>query len=1085
MPDYDDDLLEVFAQESTEHLNSLEPDLLRLEDERTDTNLINGIFRAVHSIKGASGFFGLDTIMRISHAMENLMSLIRDGAMEVDRAVVDALLGGADKLRVMIEDVGASAGVDITQEVAALEALIEGGSGSLAAAVAAPADTQLPPELEGFAINPLLLKNALRHGQSIYVIRLGLRKDIKDKGKIPLDLFKEIESLGEFMDSVFDYSVITGLDDALEPELCCEFLFATVMQPDLVELAFDVPREQLREVSREEMSRYLNCEGSGADESGEPVPPLGGREAHESACAGQCVEARRGVDSPALSAEGAPAEESWVPAGFEEAGIAVTASEEPPAEGTLPEALPEAAGKGTTADAEVASPDKAAESGSAGPAVKSAPAAAPRRKGDETIRVSVSLLDDLMNLAGEMVLARNQLMRHAEVILNGGSNMASVLQNISLVTSDLQERVMMTRLQPVGTIFSKFTRIVRDLSSKLEKEVELHLSGEGVELDKSIIEALSDPLTHIIRNCADHGIERPAVREAAGKPRCGTIWLSAEHVGGQVHIEVSDDGGGIDPERLKAKAVAKKLIEQAEADRLNDQQAQNLIFLPGFSTAETVSDVSGRGVGMDVVRTNIENLGGSIDLRSELGRGTRLCLRLPLTLAIIPAMVVGVGPRRFAVPQVNLEEIVKVSEQNRIESVRGTTVLRLRGKLLPLVRLQSLLKLAEDGAAPEVEEAGEEAAACGLTSRDYILVLRVDNNRYGLVVSELFDSEEIVVKPLSSYLKSTQCYSGATIMGDGSVAMILDTGGIAAMAELKFADIEKEERLRGGADEADARGQRQSVLLFRNSGEERFAINLSMVSRIEKIETKAIERVGESEFVKYGRSSLRLIRLHDYMPVARPETEPDWLYVIVPKLVRQPIGIVATGVEDAIESSVELDHETITGPGIFGSAVIEQTLTIFVDVYGLFEAADPRHYEATRPSAMLSRKRVLLAEDSPFFRKLEENFLREHFADVAVASNGSDAWEMLNRDPYDLLVTDMEMPGMDGFELARRVRESEKLRELPIVALTVLGAEVHRERGQKCGISAYETKLDKEKLLATFEKLFGEPAVKPADAAHL
>ena len=440
-----------------------------------------------------------------------------------------------------------------------------------------------------------------------------------------------------------------------------------------------------------------------------------------------------------------------------------------------------------------------------------------------------------MNLAGEMVLGRNQLLRTSESTAKNIPGMSGILQNISLVTSDLQEKVMRTRLQPVGVIFGKFTRIIRDMSHQLGKEIDLKLIGEEVELDKSILEMLSDPLTHLIRNCADHAIEPPAEREKAGKNRVGSVRLVARHVGGQVHIEVSDDGRGLNPEKLKRKAVEKGLLKVADAQQMNDRQAFNLIFLPGFSTAEKVTDVSGRGVGMDVVRTNIEKLGGSIDLDSELGHGAKICLRLPLTLAIIPAMIVGLHKRRFAVPQVNLEEIVRLNGQNRVETVRGASVMRLRGKLLPLVALDELLGSQEESK----EAAGQKAPR----HKGYALVLKVNDNRFGLIVRELLDSEEIVVKPLSAYLKTCKCYTGATIMGDGKVAMILDTTGIASLANLQFSDIEEESAALALKERNDS-SETQSLLLFRNAGEETFAINLAMVARIEKIRTR---RSSESE----------------------------------------------------------------------------------------------------------------------------------------------------------------------------------------------------------------------------------------------
>jgi two-component system chemotaxis sensor kinase CheA len=969
----DNDLLQVFVQESREHLDHLEPDLLSLENNRKDTELVNRIFRAIHSIKGASGFFGLRKVLQLSHAMENLMSRVRESLITPEKPLVDALLAGTDKLRTLVDDVDHSNEADIDHEIQTLQTLLTGTAGT---AVPPPK----PPSGGGQSIDRSLIEHARKKGHYFYKVQLFTHKDIKDKGKTPLDYFKKIESLGQFLDSYTDISDITGMEDALQKDLVCVFLFSTVLEKDLMVIAMEIPEQQITQLTAEQ----LISEG--------PLTP----------------PAEKPIARPeSIQTSAAPA------------------TPEPPA--PEPTASMTLQKNGT------------------------------RSKSDETIRVSVALLDDLMNIAGEMVLGRNQLLRSSETMARNIPGMHGLLQNISLVTSDLQEKVMRTRLQPVGTIFGKFTRIIRDMSHQLGKKIDLKISGEEVEFDKSILEMLSDPLTHLIRNCADHGIETPLERERDGKPLTGTIHLAARHIGGQVHIEVTDDGRGLDAIKLKKKAVEKGLLKAQDTDQMSDRQAFNLIFLPGFSTAEKITDISGRGVGMDVVRNNIEKLGGTIDLDSQRGQGTRICLRLPLTLAIIPTMIVGLQHRRFAVPQVNLEEIVRLGRQNRIERVRGVSVMRLRGKLLPLVALADILDLHEPSEDGDVS-----------TDEGYALVLKVGDNRFGLMVRELFDSEEIVVKPLSSYLKNCKCYSGATIMGDGKVAMILDAGGIANLAHLQFGEMDQEAAALALQEHTDI-SETQSLLIFRNAGDETFAINVVMVSRIEKIRAKDIERIGQKEVLKYRNSSLRLIRLHDFMPVSRPDADPEFLYVIVPKLVRHPLGIVVTQVLDTVQTSVLLDEANVTGPGILGSAVINNKLTIFLNIYSLFEAADPENYREKTNIPSLSDKRILLAEDTAFFRAIMTQYLKEFNCVFDVAQDGLEAWEALNRQKYDLLLTDIEMPGLNGFELTQKVRTSEKLKRLPVVALTSLAADHYVQQGREAGVDAYEIKLDKERLRAILE----------------
>ena len=757
-----------------------------------------------------------------------------------------------------------------------------------------------------------------------------------------------------------------------------------------------------------------------------------------------------------------------------------------------------------------------------------------RSSHSEVLRVKVDLLNQLMNLAGELVLARNQIVQSVDNKLAetpGGealfsatrntvedslrrlramvteqrqqqllddesariltdhigrefselqdnltkafptrlsdlSGMNATVVNIDTVTTNLQENIMRTRLQSIDAVFGKLPRQVRQLAKQVGKEVALDVSGNEVELDKSIIEALSDPLTHLIRNSLDHGLEDPAGRQAAGKQAAGRLAVRAFHEGGQVIIEIEDDGRGINPDIIKQKALEKGVISEGEAQRLDNRQAQELIFAPGFSTAEQVSDISGRGVGMDVVRTNIEDLGGAIDLDSQLGRGTRMRLKLPLTLAIIPSLLVRSAGRRFAVPQMSLDELVRLrngDKKNRIEEVQGAEVLRLRGKLLPLVRLNGVLGL------PEAEPSAEAGRAT------HILVLKAGNHRYGLVVDEVLDSEEIVVKQLPGALKDTRCYAGATIMGDGSVAMILDVVGISDFAGLRFIESSDELGQEHPGEAYIERTEGQTLLLFNSAaGGEQFALNLSLISRIEEIPSSDIQVVGGKEFLKYQDSTLRLIRLQDYLPVAVPDHEPEEVYVIIPKLVRHPIGIIAHDCHDVVTTRAEVERNDVKDPGLLGSAVLDGVLTLFLDIFSLFEMADPEVYrQESYQAASVEGARVLLAEDTSFFRAVEKKYIESLGATVVSTKDGQEAWNVLcgEEEHFDLVVTDLEMPLMDGLELTRRIRSSQRWGGIPVVALTSLGSDANRQAGYDAGVTAYETKLDKEKLAATLRQV--------------
>ena len=530
------------------------------------------------------------------------------------------------------------------------------------------------------------------------------------------------------------------------------------------------------------------------------------------------------------------------------------------------------------------------------------------QKADTSIRVTVSLLDQLMNLAGELVLSRNQLL---QTITSGDvRNAEAVGQRIDLVTSELQEAIMLTRMQPIGNVFSKFPRVVRDLSKKLGKQIDLTIVGKDVELDKTIIESINDPLTHLVRNSVDHGIEAPEERLGKGKDIRGLIVLKAYHAAGQVVIEISDDGKGLDGDMLAEAAVKKGLITADQAKVMSEKERINLILLPGFSTAKKVTDVSGRGVGMDVVKTNLDQLGGSIEIESEIGKGSTISIKLPLTLAIIPCQIVMTGGERYAIPQVNLEELLRIPAamvKERVERVGDAEVVRLRGNLLPLIRMADVFDIdptyydpvqnetkpdrrqniadrrsrstplfKEEGAPPpqikdrEQEHKRKENERRQSTSSALnIVVVSTGAMRYGLIVDRLHDSEEIVIKPLGRHLQQCQGYAGATIMGDGRIALILDVANIARMASLTSLEgSERASQLAEAAKEAITKSRdKQSLLTFSSSATEQFSVPLNQVERVEKIKRRDIEEIGGRRVMQYRGGSLPLISIDEVSSV--------------------------------------------------------------------------------------------------------------------------------------------------------------------------------------------------------------------------
>lgn len=548
-----------------------------------------------------------------------------------------------------------------------------------------------------------------------------------------------------------------------------------------------------------------------------------------------------------------------------------------------------------------------------------------------SIRVDVSLLDRLMNLVGELVLARNQIIQSSAT--RADSALLGTTQRLNLITSELQEGVMKTRMQPIGNVWSKFPRVVRDLAVTCGKQVSIQMEGANTELDKTIIEAIKDPLTHIVRNSVDHGIESPRDRVLADKSPEGRLFLRAFHEGGQVNIEISDDGAGIDPAKLRAKAVDKGLLTPEAAAKLSDRESLNLIFAPGFSTAAKITNVSGRGVGMDVVKTNIEKIGGTVDVASTVGAGTTLRIKIPLTLAIIPALVITSAGERFAIPQVSLLELVRMEHEEarqKIEMIYDKPVYRLRGKLLPLVHLNHALNLE---ATPWPNQPGAKDDAIN------IVVLQTDGMPFGLVVDRIMDTEEIVVKPLGKQLKGITTFAGATIMGDGRVALILDVHGLAARAAVLA--TERERAATEVRDEQKATGEMtQTLLVFSGGGDSRMAIPLSEVARLEEFSPDIVERTGHHEVVQYRGSIMPLLRLARVLDLPEAELAPEaLLQVIVIQHEAQHVAVVVERIIDVLDAAITVQQRRRPGV-VLGSTVIQGRVTDLLDVRQLVKTVD-------------------------------------------------------------------------------------------------------------------------------------------------
>ncbi len=898
-----DDLLSEFLTETTESLSDLDGDLVELEKNPSDPELLGGIFRLVHTIKGTCGFLGLPRLERVAHASEDVLGKFRDGDLEVTPEAVSLIFESLDVIKNLLTTLGeteAEPDGDDSELIQRLHVFAEGGGGASEATVEAV--TADPAE-----------------------------------------------------DVLFEQAVVET--------------------PGTVEEApaEEVPAEIENEVA--EMSE--------------------------------------GIPTPSPKEKPASAAES-----------------------------------------------KAAVSKGGG--------AAP-----QSIRVNVSLLENMMTMVSELVLSRNQLLQMVRGISD--SEFTVPLQRLNHVTTELQEGVMKTRMQPVGNAWSKLPRIVRDLSLELGKKIELKMIGADTELDRQILELIKDPLTHMVRNSGDHGIEIPEKRLKAGKPATGIITLNAYHEGGHVIIEISDDGNGIAIDKVKEKILSRQLATQAEIDEKTDQEILQYVFQAGFSTAQAVTNVSGRGVGMDVVRTNIERISGTVEMRSKEGKGTNFIIKIPLTLAIVSALIVECRSERYAIPQISVLELVRPSErsEHRIENIHKTPVLRLRDRLLPLVVLGDLLKLKKEESVEldeitgsgeqEADESSDVIAKQHLEDEAFVIVTQVGAYRFGIVVDRVFDTEEIVVKPVTPILRDIGMFSGNTILGDGSVVMILDPNGIAnASGEKRVAETHEDEiETVSNTEKEEAH---TSLLLFRAGGKAPKAVPLELVARLEEIDTDAIEESNGMPMVQYRDQLMPLIPLSSDIDMAREGRQP----VLVFSDNNRSVGLVVDEILDIVEAHLNIEHAS-KHTGALGSAVIVGKATEIIDVSHFLTMAFENWFDSTEDSPYGSSgvsRRILLVDDSPFFRNLLTPLLAVAGYEVTSVASADEALRLRESGKeFDVIVSDIEMPGMDGFEFAATVQEEGSWQKTPLVALSSHATQQDMERGRAAGFSDYIAKSDRDALL--------------------
>ena len=785
-------------------------------------------------------------------------------------------------------------------------------------------------------------------------------------------------------------------------------------------------------------------------EGGATVAAADAPEVMETVSVGAVVEAS---PLPAVEAD----EHGFVPVPADQTGMDTTppagAEPEPDEHGFVPVPADET-GRDVAAD-----PPPAVAAVSAKPEENAddKPASKESAIANQTIRVQVGLLEDLMTSVSELVLSRNQMLqmvRHLD-----DSEFVAPLQRLNHITTELQESVMKTRMQPIGNAWGKLPRIVRDLALELDKKIELEMIGADTELDRQVLELIKDPLTHMVRNSADHGLETPQERVAAGKSEVGTITLRAFHEGGQIVIQIKDDGRGVSVAKVRAKVIESGLASESQLDAMTDDQIQQFIFHAGLSTASKVTNVSGRGVGTDVVRTNIEKIGGNIEMKSVQGQGSTFTIKIPLTLAIVQALIVEVGGERFAVPQISVVELVRASphSEHRLEMVDQTPVLRLRDRLLPLISLSRALQL-------------DEGTPLDAESELFVVVVAVGGQRFGVIVDRVFDTEEIVVKPAAPILRRITLFSGNTILGDGSVVMILDPNGMAGLIGDTQLGEDVDEAAAQSQRDASAGAEAVSMLLFEGGGEEPKAVPLSLVSRLEEIDLSKVESSSGRAVIQYRGALMPLIGIDEVNPYGRTETKP----VLVFADERHKMGLVVDRIDDIVEEVLNIEYASERDSGRLGSAVLGGKTHTILDIAHFLNLAygDWYHAHAAATESLTKPKpRILLVDDSQFFRNLVEPLLKVEGYAVTVVDHANTALAIRDKgEQFELIISDIEMPEMDGFEFALACRATGIWQQTPMIALSAHATPENFDRGRKVGFDDFVAKFDRATLISAIDK---------------
>ena len=1031
--DEDDEILALFIEEAAEHLEGIENDLLSIEKdgENINSELVNKVFRAMHTIKGGSSFFGLNKIKDITHVAEGILDKVRNGLLIPNPKMIQCILQAIDLLSEMINNPPSMDGIDISDCLRNLESFMND-------------DDDYDDDIEPEPVNDeLFISIRDKDGNKVFNIEQSVIEESAhtDKGgefyyliEFSKEDSTEQKLIDELSENLDDYCQTVTTPVILQERIY--FFVCTVFEIDMLAGCAEIEEDNILVVDLDKIKEDNLTEGkveTGVLSKGEL--------AEATALISGLIEEQKELTEDVKNVD------------LQDKSI-LKVSE-------LDQNMVKAKNQVLLENQRVNNMAKLEESTKNQSLTKTKT----QRVGGENIRVNIKLLEQLMSLAGELVLARNQLLQgsqHEDL-----DTMHQSAQAIDLVTSQLQETIMKTRMQEIGIVFNKFNRVVRDISGSLNKEVELRIEGDSVELDKTILEKIGDPLTHIVRNSLDHGLETPERRRAAGKSPVGNLSIKAYHEAGKVIIEIVDDGAGIDPEIVGSKAVEKGVVTKLELERMSEKEICNLIFKPGFSTAEEVTEISGRGVGMDVVLTNLTEINGIIDLVSVKGKGTTIKVSIPLTLAIMPSLLVSINNQSFAMPQVNLLQILRFSVNEisqKLQHIGDSLVTRFMDELIPVVRGTDILQ-------EDAEPLNLDCANFGFKEPVQILVVASGDSKFGITIDMTLDSPEIVVKPFGRHLRSVPVYSGATILGDGSIAPILNIPGI--METMKVSQAVKDEY---SAEELEDHGKEelQQLLIVSNGNTENYAIPLNQIVRIENIKEQQVKSVGSIRNIEFMGKSTALFTIDDAADVASLDFTGNSTAILF-NMLGKNLALGVKEIVDSVELYVEFDESTYKQPGLLGSTYINGELTLLVDLFGIVAAKMPQWIEKREihihEKDRESTSKILVVDDSKFFLNQINSFLVEAGYRTVTAMDGKEALKVLREDDdIGLVLSDIEMPVMDGWELVTEIRRDSTLKHLPVIAVTSVTGDKNIKKALEVGMDEYLLKLDREELLNSVKK---------------